>query len=68
MNRHLYVSDYELDLILEALLRAAARRDSLAAHRPRGRNVSEHETVASEMRRLRANLIKVARNETIPVR
>jgi hypothetical protein len=54
----------ELDLIIEALERAASRHESEARYNPRGRNRPEHDRTAIVMRRLRARLMKLKQPET----
>ena len=47
----------DVALLIEALAMSAARHESLAAFRPNGRNVLDHDEKAKQMRALRTFLI-----------
>ena len=47
----------EIALLIEALAMSAARHESLAAFRPRGRNRFDHDEKAKQMRALRTFLL-----------
>jgi hypothetical protein len=48
----------ELDLLIEALSKAASRHESQAAFNPAGKNAREHDEKAAGMRKLRTRLVR----------